>query len=563
MNRFIGAMLVVGITAASAGCFKGEEDTCEYWTETLAKSAAMDRAMKKVGQLRCSGAIPVLEQLYNEGQFQEAIIQTVREIGDRKGAVPLLKLALRSQNVANLAASIIGEWRLAETRDELVKILTSDQLAQSRSAALEALLAFEDPKSLEDTLIELAGYDPNIQGVAVNSRAIEELGKIGSAKAVPVILKMAYMRTNKSEEVYRFARIALARIGEGVREALEKVFAGDDAELRSYTRQIGVQDWETRFGQKTAQLLGDTLEPAAVPTLVRTLGEELAPPAGVSDKALEAWAQGQRTRLQFTMFALGHIGTDLGVEELTNILKDPSKDTTGQRLNAAYALAAIGVPSAVTGLVDAWRAERTEAFKRPLFQQVALAVDAAALEAIEADVTAYLGQLNEQLAKFEAAYEEVKGLVEAGPSPEELPTLKQREAYAQADRDAFKMTLDKVNTYLAVARECRDRESCWLGKLASDNQDEQMKAALYLARGTTGDRAAAVAALFEAFKAAPKGNLDVQRFTLFGLTRLGDGKLGQRLVEFAEKDLAEREDAYWRFWTDELTVYGLTLARRK
>jgi len=554
----IGALLVASLTMASSGCFKGEEDTCEFWTEKLAKSAAVDRALNKVGELRCSSALPVLQSLYEEGQFQESILQKVKEIGDKQASVPILKMALRSEKFSKLAASIIADWRLTETKDELIKILTDDKLAESRDAALEAILAFEDPKNLEDTLIALAGYDPNIQGYEVNAKAIDVLGDIESAKAVPVLVKMAYARTNKAAEVYRNSRIALSKIGTGVREKVEQVLAGDDEELRSYTRSIGVQDWETRYGPKTVQMLGDTLEPEAVPALVKSMADELVPPAGVSDKALEKWINGQKTRLKVLMLALSRLGTDQGVETLAKIVKDPAADTRGQRLNSAFALASIGSEAAIAALVDAWKTEATEEFKRPLLQQLALAVDSATLQANEADINAHVDALKAELAKTEAKVAEIKGKIDANPDKSQLETLKQEEAYYAAGVAGFKLTLDQVGVYLAATTECKDNESCWLKKLESEDQNEQVKALTVLARGKIGDRQRVIDAMFKAFNKATKAQLDTKNFALIGIARLGNATTASRVLKIVE-GLPE-SDIYWH---DELTTLGNAMKRRK
>ena len=558
MKRLIGTLLVASITMASSGCFKGEEDTCEFWTDKLAKSSAVDRALKKVGELRCSTAVPVLQKLYEDGQFQESILRTLKEIGDKPAAVPILKMALRAEGFSKLAADIITEWRLTETKDELVKILTDDKLAESREAALTALLSFEEPKNLEDTLITLAGYDPNIQGIAVNARAIQELGKLGSVKAIPTLLKMAFARTNKMAEVYRDVRAALAQIGTGVREKVEAVMAGTDTEVKAYTRAAGVQDWETRYGPKSAQLLADTLDPAAVPALAKSLADELVPPTGVSEKALELWINGQKTRLKVIMLGLAHIGGDQAVPTLITVTKDANADTRGQRLNAAFALAVIGSEAAQAGLIDAWKVEPTPEFRRPLVGQLALALDYTTMNTIQADLTKYMDELKATLTTLDAKVEEIKGKIAAGPDEATLATLKQEEMYAVADRDTFKMTVEQASTYLAVTAECQDNEGCWIGKLKSADQNEQVKALVLLARGKVGDHQRVVDALLQAFSQAAPTALDAKRFALVGLTRLGNAAVGARVLKLIEG--LEEKDIYWR---DELTAIGHYLSRRK
>lgn len=550
-------LAIAGVLAVmTSGCFKGEEDTCEYWTQRLEKSADVDRAMRKVAQLRCSAALPILKKYYEDGQFQEAVLQTTKEIGDHQGAIEILRMALRSSTQAKLAATIIADWKMKEMKDDLLKILSDDAMVSNREAALDALLALEDPKSLEDALIRLANGDANLQGVEVTARAIQELGKIRSEKAVPVLLKDVYLRTNKGFEVYRDARRALAEIGTGVPEAALKVLTGDAPEVREFTRAIGVQDWESRFGPKTVQLLADSLDPSVAQPLAKNMAEDLAPPVGVSDKAMDQWTAGQRNRLKVAVFGLAQIGTDAAVEQLAAIVKDPAMDTVNQRLNAATALAMIGTDAAQAALIEAYKADKSEAFKRPLLQYLALALDDAHLTEIEADIKAAQDALKAKRDEFDKALGELEAEVKSAEDAQKAE-LMQKLAYAKEDKKAFQMTLDKLDGYLwNGVRECKDNEPCYLKKLKGDDQDQKVKALAVLARGK-GDRQRALDGAYDAFVAAPKEEVDTKRFALTVLTRLGDAKTGKRLL--ALEDTLDASDLYWR---DELHCVGSYLSRR-
>ncbi|MCA9518656.1 MAG: hypothetical protein KC635_27155 [Myxococcales bacterium] len=551
-------LAIAGVMAVTAsGCFKGEEDTCEYWTQQLEKSADIDRAMRKVSQLRCSAALPVLKKLYEDGQFQEAVLQTTKEIGDRAGAADILRMALRSTTQAKLAATIIADWKMKEMKEDLLKILTDDAMIGNREAALNALLAIEEPKSLEDALVKLADADANLQGVEVTARAIQELGKMRSEKAVPALLKAVYLRTNKGFEVYRDARRALAEIGTGVPEAALKVLTGDAPEVREFTRQIGVQDWETRFGPKTVQLLADSLDPMIAQPLAKNMAEDLAPPVGVSDKAMDQWTAGQRNRLKVAVFGIAQVGTDAAVEQLTAILKDKAMDTVNQRLNAATALAMIGTDAAQAALIDAYKTETSEAFKRPLLQYLALALDDAHLTEIEADIKAATDDVKAKRDEFDKALGELEAEVKSAEDAQKAE-LMQKLAYAKEDKAAFQMTLDKLDGYLwNGVRECKDNESCYLKKLKGDNQDQKVKALAMLARGRLGDRQRALDAAYEAFTGSAKEEVDTKRFALTVLTRLGDAKTGKRLLDL--EGTLEEKDLFWR---DELHCVGSYLSRR-
>ena len=78
-----------------------------------------------------------------------------------------------------------------------------------------------------------------------------------------------------------------------------------------------------------------------------------------------------------------------------------------------------------------------------------------------------------------------------------------------------------------------------------------------LARGI-GDQETVRAGLIKAFSSMPENSIDLRRFTLIALTRVGDATTGQQLL-----DIAENADNKKGYWPSELFIYGNALKHRK
>lgn len=518
MKVVMTVAILVSMTAS--GCFKGEENTCEYWGERLEKSAEIEVALRKVAELKCVDKMPVLEQMYSDGQFQDTILQSVKQMGDKKSSLGILKMGLKSSSYAKLSASIIKDWKLSETRDELLSLIKNDRFVEIRDVALDALLSFDEPKQHEELFLTLASNDANRQGHLVNARAIEELGKLGSVKGIPNMAKLALLRTNKGFEVFTQVRGALARIGPAALPELKKNFSNENKALQEFTRSIGVQDWEVYAGAKMTQLIADQLSPEAADILVKSMARELEPPAGLSDRAFQKWRTEQINRLKVVMSGLGTIGDDASVAPLAAIVTDRKADTINQRINASTALAMIGSPAAQDALMNAFTVERLEQFKDPLVQTIALAVGA------------------DKLTNFDQLVTGATGLV------------------------ATRLADKKTSTYLSVVRECRKDEVCLMKKLKSDDTDAQVKAATLLARKGMGPDDKVLEALFEVFEGATKDKVDTKRFTLMALVRRGNAATADKLIALSDKIAKEGKEKDSGYWAGELLAYGHGLKHR-
>jgi hypothetical protein len=521
---------VLGALAATAvGCGSADENSCATWVERLKTAGAMDRSLDRIAELKCVEALPAMRDLFAQGQLQDRILQTAKQIGkgDDPATVEILRAALKTNKLANMAAGMAQDWKVAAVLPELTAIMTDPNLVSLREAAFPALLALSpDPKALEDLLIGVAAMDANAQSVSSFKLAARELGNIGSTKALPHLLKLAYFKNNKGEEVFQAARRALAQVGDAtLSAAVVEVAAGKHKEIDAFTRALNVPDWQGTLGAKTVQLLIDRLEPSVVPALLEHLSRPLVPPQTLSETAKPAWQAEQRNRLQVALFGLGHTAGDAAIPELLKVANDAQADFHNQRSKALLALALLGSEAAQDAMFAAIQAEPEPMIQAFLLQHVARGVDDRRLKQLDA----LLGSGN------------AKGIKALAQSTELADALKD-EAFVG---------------FLAVVRTCKDDKACVIGKLKSENPHEQVKAIHLLASGRFGDGDDVREALFSAFKAATPKDVDRRRFSLMGLTRLGKKADGERLVSLSE-GLPE-EDVYWK---EELFAFGKAMSRR-
>ncbi len=514
------AFILVGLTALgglSSGCFESEEPTCAYWVPKLQSPSKGDKALEMVEELKCTEALPELDKMFEQGQNREQIVRMVKQLDDRKGAVPILRKALKVRKTVKLAAGIVQDWKLADVRQELEDILLKPKLPEARTEALKALLAIEKPAALEDLLIKVAGGDINVQGRKVTAMAIEELGRLHSKKALPTLVRAAFARSTRGEKVYQVVRQALAQIGLDSVPLLVDTIAGRNKDLIQFARDNGIFEWEWKEGPEIIQLLTDTLDPRVAKPIVANMHMNLAPPVGLSEANSEAWRRAQVNRFTTIMLGLGHVGAPEAIEPLIAVIKDKDADDVNQRLKAASALAYIGTPEAVDAVFTLFEAEENPLVKSQLVFPLCEALDAAHLDQFD-----------------------------------KLKDIKKPSA-----RIKTSLGDETVKGYLPVVRECKTDAGCLIKKLDSKNKWETVKAALLLMRGTYGERDTVIKALLARFAKADKGDIDIRRFTLMALTRLGDDKTGRDLLE-----LADQQPKGDKYWPGELRAFGNYMIHR-
>lgn len=514
------AVILLMVSSLALGCFESEQPTCEYWTPKLASATLGDKALQMVEELRCKDAIPGLGQMFSDGQYRSRILRVLKQIGDRDAAAPILKEALLAKDTSKLAASIVSDWALAAARPELEQILTGTSLPKYRLEALAALLSFEKAENIVDTLIVLAGEDPNRQGIDVNKLAVEKLGDAADPKAVDVLVQAAFLRDNAGRSIYAKARRALAQVGPAAIPKLVETISGDNEGIKLYARNNGLQDWQWQAGPEIVQLLTDTLDPSAAPAVVKSMAREITPPLGISPAMQEKWRVGAINRLKLSFLGLGHIGPVEVIKDLAAMLKDPMADAVNQRLHSATALSLIGTAEAQDALVTIWHEETSDNFREPLLRPMTLGLDWPHFEALQKKITT---------DKKALASERILDALKAGT----------------------------VGSYVGALSACKTDTGCWIKKLDDPDKHVVVKAAVMLMR-PGGDKAAVKTALVKRFVNATAKELDVRRFVLMAITRVGGRAVGDELLKISRN--MDRSDAYWQ---EELAVYGNWLKHKK
>lgn len=544
-------LLIGALALTTSACRKEPRGRCGRLIADLQSPAKAKEAIRLLGERQggksCAKAIPQLAKMFGEGRYRADILRSVKHMGkeevvqhpEYKG---LLQAALKNEETDAIAASIIEDWKLSEMRDDLVAMLSDkDANPKSNGAALNALLSFSKPEEIEDILISLAQKDPDKQGLRVNVVATEKLSEIRSVKALPAVLKTLFLKTQRGEEMYQAARLALVRInGKPAGDLLVATLQGRNDDLRAWARSNGIPDWEWQDGPKVVQLIGDLSDPEASLAVAENMAKKLIEPAGITDQALEQWKIANSNRITINMLTLARIGDDRVVPVLQALIADPMADFK-QRMDSASALAAIGSPAAVDALFKVYEESTDQRFRAPFLRPLTAAMGPA------------------QLAKFD-------------------------ELMAKEEKDGSELVLERLKgdplvlAAVAVVRECQDDTACYLKNMnAAPNPDDapkmeppaeggepqeppytaddiaqakQWKSILML--GRAHDNAATVIpALLEKFKTSPATATDLRNYSLIALERVGrdDQKVFDGLAEIVKE---EREKTGFGFWNIEL-----------
>jgi HEAT repeat protein len=398
-------------------------------------------------------------------------LEQVRKVpGDRKAAVPHLLLVLRqAPRVRAEAALILGEIgdpsavpgliaaadpaaadrdgfeanrRIATSLGTLrareavpvLQALTTSRDAFTQIAAVDALGSIGDPAGVDALAAVIAS--PAAEPVTVQ-HALMALGRIGDARAVPVVLRMLFEERNGAS-FFPQAAFAAVEIGKPMAAPLVGVLEGRDAELQAWAREKKIV--QGALFAKAAQLLGDVGGSEVVPALVAKLGYR------DPDESL-----GMLVHI-FAAESLGRLRAREAVKPLGDLLARETNPDARDRY--CDALARIGDPAAMPALRAAAANADWDLREGALtaLSRVGGAAELAVLEGAQAQCGATCPQ--ERSAAF------------AG-----------------------------MKARLGAAADCRDLR-CWSGKLDDARPEVRDRAALEVGRvGTAADAAALLSAV--------------------------------------------------------------------
>jgi HEAT repeat protein len=280
--------------------------------------------------------LPYLVQVLKQAPLVRAEAALVLgEIGD-PSAIPDLVAAVdpaaadRDGFEANRRlATALGALHAREAVPAL-QALTSSRDGFTQVAAVDALGAIGDPAGVE-ALSAVVG-SPAGEPVTVQ-HALMALGRIGDARAVPVVLRMLF-EERAGVSFFPQAAFAAAQIGKPMAPPLLAVLEGRDAALQGWARERNVV--QGALFAKAAQVLGDVGGREVVPALVAKLGYH------DPDASLEMLVH------IFAAESLGRLRARESVKPLGDLLARETDPDARDRY--CDALARIGDPAALPAL---------------------------------------------------------------------------------------------------------------------------------------------------------------------------------------------------------------------
>jgi HEAT repeat protein len=271
------ALLLLAAALCFASC-KEDVNNPAAWEKALNETKRTKDRVKVIEQLRESKAlspafVPMLQgqlKAQKQGEVKAAIARLLGELKDPSSVGPLTE-ALdfgdpdADGKAANkeIAAALgnLGDPKAAPT---LMKLLKQKD-HYTRIEAINGLGALR-AKEAVDPLVDIA-TDENGEPF-ISKKAIQALGDIGDAKAVPALVKMMF-KERRAVSFYAESSFALSQMGKPAADALLPVLDGSDKELYDWARASNLI--EQALWAKSAQVLGDLMEPRAEKALLQRL----------------------------------------------------------------------------------------------------------------------------------------------------------------------------------------------------------------------------------------------------------------------------------------------------
>lgn len=330
---------IVAVLLLVSGC--GNPSDPAGWAKRAVSRSRTEEKLEALEQVRKApgdkkAAVPYLLQVLKQApRVRAQAALALGEIGD-PSAIPDLVAAIdpaasdRDGFEANRRlATALGALHAREAVPAL-QALTTSRDGFTQVAAVDALGLIGDPAGV-DALAAVVG-SPAAEPVTVQ-HALMSLGRIGDARAVPVVLRMLF-EERSGASFFPQAAFAAVQIGKPMAAPLLAVLEGRDAELQAWARQKKVV--QGALFAKAAQLLGDVGGPEAVPALVAKLGYR------DPDPSLEMLVH------IFAAESLGRLRARDAVKPLGDLLaKETDPDARDRYCDA---LARIGDPAALPAL---------------------------------------------------------------------------------------------------------------------------------------------------------------------------------------------------------------------
>ncbi|MBK9032632.1 MAG: HEAT repeat domain-containing protein [Myxococcales bacterium] len=571
LSRCAVLMLAVLVTATLTGC-PDDPFNPKTWTKKLGDPKEVERAVTELERLGEPSAIPALGKAWEKQGRPERILQVIIDLSkplteaEAKAqykynskarpaswdkSLPILVKAIddvdaanpRSVESARLAAEALGEAKLDEALDSLIKAATSSEAKAVRGQAILSLGVLGKDGAVP-TLANILREEFDPQNPAMHGAAIIALGKIKSPLAVPVLIEVMY----RLPFFFKQVRRSLVASGPAVPERIKAALEGTDSDLNTLFKDKKLDMYCGDVGQEqlplsqcvpvsamdyyAAIIAGDLYDPTLVPSLLKALAREPkpaylvqknpGPPAqnGVLDalRKIGSSAAAQPV-LDLAMttkdanlkpMALGvysfvskdgseKTGTTTGLDALGAIVKNPGDFTT--RLEAATSYARLARTADRLGILKEQVKQFTEGAQKA--RAAADGAPKAALAAAQAPYDAARAELKAAKDAVARAGGEKKleEAIKKGNAPVEILTRltaatnaldKVEPAYDEAKAD-FMEADSKAKNYLAsqrvfethiarveIAMRCGDKVECYGATLDAKWEDVKPKLDPYI-----------------------------------------------------------------------------------
>lgn len=459
----VGVCLLLG----TAGC-KTDPSTPQHWEKRIADAKGKKEKLKAVEDLRASkhlkpAMLPMLEKRLEAEKSYEVKAAVARLLGEQKSPSSLEALlgavdpsgdpdARGLNKEIAVALGRLGDPKAGPALLTLLK--TKDHY--TTIAAIESLGALK-VKDAFAPLYDIAN-DEKIEPF-ITRKAIEALGELGDARAVPGLVKAMY----RAKGFYRESSFALYQLGQPAADALVAIVDGKDKALSSWAAQNRIQDFAIVV--KAVQVLGD----------LHDLRAEKAITALVTYKS-----EYDDIRIMMRTHAadaLGRMRAKAGVKAIASVLDEPNADA---RREYVWALARIGSKEALPKLLETSGEGPWEARAESMRGLAMLADDPAVFDKLAAA----------EAKLFKAECRDDEGSAECGDVPA-----------------AVKSHLARIKTLAAraaAAKACRGDATQWAKRLDDPDEGIRERAAYEVGRSGQG------ALVGELLKRLSEKNLDTR-----------------------------------------------------
>lgn len=385
-NLLLWRVVIFACLASTLVACGAKPDSCAFWIEEL-QSDKVEKALREIGEKKCTAAIGEMEKLFDTGQYTDRIMQSVKQMNNPALTKKLVIKALGDAQSGAIAAYLVREWKLSEATPMLKKVIQNDKVPPFvKGANLKALLSFgKQPQEM--FLIELLKTNPERQGLVLNRIAAETLGEIKSSAAVPYLINALYYSSGK-QNIYGEASLSLARIGKAAAPWLKQSIEGTNPHLLSFAKEYRVNKWviDLKLAALARDLRIASLGPHLYKYMTSTIEIPLDMPQTLQTLVKQVW----ESTLAAGAMGLAYLKATPYSDRLKEDIKDNEIGKTIRR-RAAMALAYLDGPRSIPFFAELIRSLRQKdpkkdvpfrALRGEYFNVAAKVADAAGVESL-------------------------------------------------------------------------------------------------------------------------------------------------------------------------------------